>query len=76
MINVVTPGLAVTYIWSTGEHVPATIIGRSTCGDDVIHLKYMWNGHEIEHHVPVDRVPSPIRSPSSSPQSALDDNCA
>ena len=26
MTNVVTPGLAVTYIRSTGEHAPATII--------------------------------------------------
>ena len=38
MTNVVTPGLAVTYIRSTGEQEPATISGRSTRGDDFIHL--------------------------------------
>ena len=70
MSNVVTPGLAVTYIRSTGEHAPATIIGRSTRGDDFIHLKYMRNGHEIEHHAPFDRVLFPIRSPSPSPSAA------
>ena len=47
-MNVVTLGLAVTDIRSTGEHVPATIIGRSTRGEDFIHLKYMRNEHEIE----------------------------
>ena len=52
MTNVVTPGLAVTYIRSTGEQAPATIIGRSTRGEDFIHLKYMRNGHELEHHAP------------------------
>ena len=35
------------YIRLTGEHVPATIIGPSTWGDDFIHLKYMRNGQEI-----------------------------
>ena len=38
-----------------------------TCGEDFIHLKYMRNGHEIEHHAPFDRVLFPIRSPSPSP---------
>ena len=56
MTNVVTPGLAVTYIRSTGEPAPATIIGRCTHGDDFIHLKYMRNGHEPEHHAPFDCV--------------------
>ena len=65
--DVITPGLAVTYIRSTGEHAPATIIGCSTCGEDFIHLKYMRNGHEIEHHAPFDCVLFPIRSPSPSP---------
>ena len=56
MTNVVTPNLAVTYIWSTGEHAPATIIGRYTRGGYLIHLKYMRNGHEREHHAPFDHV--------------------
>jgi hypothetical protein len=46
-MNVVTLGLAVTYTRSTGEHAPATIIGRSTRGEDFIHLNTR-NGHEIE----------------------------
>ena len=41
MTHVVTPGLAVTYIRSTAEHAPATIIGRSTREEGFIHLKYM-----------------------------------
>ena len=64
MAHVATPGMAVTYIRSTGEHVSATIIGPSTCGDDFFHVKYMRNGHELEHHAPMDRVLFPIRSPS------------
>ena len=63
MTNVVTPGLAVMYIWSTGEHAPATIIGRSIRGDDFINLKYTRNGHEIEHNAPFEPVLFPIRSP-------------
>ena len=46
MKNVAIAGLGVTYIRSTGEHAPATIVGPSTRGDDFIHLKYMRNGHE------------------------------
>ena len=34
MTNVVTPGLAVMYNQSTGEHAPATFIGHSTRGKD------------------------------------------
>ena len=49
-------GLAVTYIRSTGEHAPATIISRSTRGEDFIHLKDMRSGHEIENHAPFDHV--------------------
>ena len=67
MTNVVTPGLTVTYIRSTGQHAPASNIGCSTCWEDVLDLKYMRNGHEIEHHAPFDRVLFPIRSPSPSP---------
>ena len=66
-MNVVTCGLAVTYIRSTGEDAPATIIGCSTHGEDFIHLKNMRDGHEIEHHAPFDRVLFLIRSPSPSP---------
>ena len=44
MTNVVTPGLAVTYLPSTGEQAPATIIG---CGDDFILLKCTRNGHGL-----------------------------
>mmetsp|Transcript_72063 Transcript_72063/g.120885 ORF Transcript_72063/g.120885 Transcript_72063/m.120885 type:complete len:97 (-) Transcript_72063:41-331(-) len=67
MAHVATPGMAVTYIRSTGEHVSATIIGPSTRGDDFFHVKYMRNGHELEHHAPMDRVLFPIRSPSPEP---------
>eukprot|EP00670_Eutreptiella_braarudii_P006805 CAMPEP_0174280678 /NCGR_PEP_ID=MMETSP0809-20121228/974_1 /TAXON_ID=73025 ORGANISM="Eutreptiella gymnastica-like, Strain CCMP1594" /NCGR_SAMPLE_ID=MMETSP0809 /ASSEMBLY_ACC=CAM_ASM_000658 /LENGTH=133 /DNA_ID=CAMNT_0015373711 /DNA_START=252 /DNA_END=653 /DNA_ORIENTATION=+ len=70
MKNVAIAGLGVTYIRSTGEHAPATIVGPSTRGDDFIHLKYMRNGHELEHHAPFDRVLFPIRSPSPSPSEA------
>jgi hypothetical protein len=62
--------LAVTYIRSTGEQAPATVIGRSTCGEDFIHLKHMRNGQELEHHASVDRVLFPMRSPSQSPSEA------
>ena len=67
MTTVVPPSLAVMYIRSTGEQVPATIIGRSTRRDDFIHLKYMRNGHEVEHHAPLDCVLFSIGSPSPSP---------
>ena len=61
MKNVAIAGLGVTYIRSTGEHAPATIVGPSTRGDDFIHLKYMPNGHELEHHAPFDHVLLPVR---------------
>ena len=67
MANNVTPGLAVTYIRSTGEHVPATIIGPSRHGDNYIHLKYMRNGKETEHNAVFDKVLFPIHSPPPSP---------
>ena len=44
-----TSGIAVTYIWSTGEHVPATIIRPSTIGDGFFDVKYMQNGHDLEY---------------------------
>ena len=34
MADVATPGMAVTYVQSTREHVPATIVGPSTHGAD------------------------------------------
>ena len=40
-------GMAVTHIRSTGEHVPATIIGPSTRGDGFFHVKCMRNGHVL-----------------------------
>ena len=40
MPHVAIAGMAVAYIRSTGEHVPATIIGPSTRGDDLFHVKY------------------------------------
>ena len=49
MTNVVSPTLAVTYIRSTDEQAPATIIGRSIHGEGFIYLKYMRKGHELEH---------------------------
>ena len=59
--------MVVMYIRSTGEHVSATIIGPSTRGGDFFHVKYMRNGHELEHHAPVDHVLFPIRRPSPKP---------
>ena len=67
MAQFATPGMVVRYIRSTGEHVSATIIGPSTRGDDFFHVKYMRNGHELEHHAPMDRVLFPMRSPSPEP---------
>ena len=43
MADVATPGKAVTYVWSTSEHVPATIVGPSTHGDGFFHVKHMRN---------------------------------
>jgi hypothetical protein len=70
MVDVATPGMAVAYVWSTGGHVPATIAGPSTRGDGFFHVKYMQNGHELEHHAPMDRVLFAIRSPSPEPSEA------
>ena len=36
--------MAVTYVWCTGEHVPAAIVGPSTHGDGFFHVKYMSRG--------------------------------
>ena len=66
MANNVVPGMAVTYVRSTGEHASATIIGPSCHGDKYINLKYMRNGTEIEHNAAFDKVLFPIRSPSPS----------
>ena len=65
--NVADAGMAVTYIRSTGELVPSTIIDPSTRGDGFCHMKYICNGHQIEHHASFDRVISPICSPSPAP---------
>ena len=70
MNKVAIAGLGVTYMQSTGEHAPATLVGPSMRGDDFIHLSYTRNGHELEHHTPFDRVCFPIRSPSPSPSEA------
>jgi hypothetical protein len=67
MVNNVIPGMAVTYIRSTGEHVSANIFGPSHHGDNYIHLKYMRNGKDIEHNAAFDKVLCPIRGPSPSP---------
>ena len=67
MANNVIPGMAVTYVWSTGEHVSANIFGPSRHGDNYIHLKYMRNGKEIEHYAAFDKGLLPIRSPSPFP---------
>ena len=67
MANNVIPGMAVTYVQSTGEHVSPNIFGPSRHGDNYIHLKYMQNGKEIEHNAAFDKVLFPIRSPSPSP---------
>ena len=61
------PGMAVTYVRSTGEYVSAKIFRPSRHGDNYIHLKYMRNGKEIEHNTAFDKVLFPIRSPSPSP---------
>ena len=67
MANDFIPGMAVTYVRSTGEHVSANVFGPSCHGDNYIHLKYMRNGQEIEHNAAFDKVLLPIRSPSPSP---------
>ena len=67
MANNVIPGMAITYVRSTGEHVSANIFGPSRNGDNYIHLKDMRNGREIEHNPAFDKVLFPIRSPSPSP---------
>ena len=66
MANNVIPGMAVTYVRSTGEHVSANIFGPSRHGDNYIHLKDMRNGKEIEHNAAFDKVLFPICSPSPS----------
>jgi hypothetical protein len=67
MANNVIPGMPVTCVQSTGEHVSANIFGPFRHGDNCIHLKYMRNGKEIEHNAAFDKVLFPIRSPSPSP---------
>ena len=75
MAHVATPGMAVTYIRSTGEHVSATIIGPSTRGDDFFHVKYIRNGHELyftkdivdDGFVPRNRKPKRIPKPEAKP---------
>ena len=67
MANNGIPGMAGTYVRSTGEHVSANIFGPSRHGDNYIHLKYMRNGKEMEHNAAFDKVLFPIRSPSPSP---------
>ena len=66
MANNVIPGMAVTYVRSTGEHVSATIFGPSRHGDNYIHLKYMRNGKYIEQNAAFDKVLFPVRSPLPS----------
>ena len=73
MTNVVTPGLAVTYIRSTSEQAPASIISRSTCGDDFIHGHVfegkLYSTKDIVDHsfVPRNRKPKPIPKPEAKP---------
>ena len=67
MANNVIPGMAGTYVRSTGEHVSANIFSPSRHGDNYIHLMHMRNGKEIEHNAAFDKVIFPIRSPSPSP---------
>ena len=57
MANIAIRGMAVTYVRSTWEHVPTTIIGPSCHGDNCIYLRYMMrNGKEIEHNAAFDEV--------------------
>eukprot|EP00670_Eutreptiella_braarudii_P019985 CAMPEP_0174358964 /NCGR_PEP_ID=MMETSP0811_2-20130205/45662_1 /TAXON_ID=73025 ORGANISM="Eutreptiella gymnastica-like, Strain CCMP1594" /NCGR_SAMPLE_ID=MMETSP0811_2 /ASSEMBLY_ACC=CAM_ASM_000667 /LENGTH=56 /DNA_ID=CAMNT_0015493185 /DNA_START=14 /DNA_END=180 /DNA_ORIENTATION=+ len=56
MADVATASMVVTYVQSTGGHVPATMVGLSTPGDGFFHVKYTGNGHKLEHHAPMDRV--------------------
>ena len=67
MVNNGIPGMAVTYVQSTREHVSALTFGPSRHGENYIHSKYMWNGKEIEHNAAFDTVLFPVRSPSPSP---------
>ena len=47
MVNVAIVGMGVTYIRSSGEHVPARIFGPSTCGDGFFDVKYMRISQKI-----------------------------
>ena len=61
------PGQPVTYQrYTNNEFVPARVFGPSTRGEQYIHIVYERNGHEQEHHAPLERVSFPIRSPSPS----------
>ena len=51
---------------TTGQHVPATIIGPSHHGDNYIYLRHMRNGKEIEHNAAFHKLLVPICSPSPS----------
>ena len=60
-------GQPVTYQrYTNNEFVPARVLGPSTRGEQYIHIVYERNGHEQEHHAPLERVSFPIRSPSPS----------
>ena len=70
MGTVANAGMVLAYIWSNSEHMPATILGPSTRGDDFFRVSFMRNGHELEHHVPLGRLLFQIRSPSAEPSDA------
>ena len=60
-------GQPVTYQrYTNNGFVPARVLGPSTRGEQYIHIVYERNGHEQEHHAPLERVSFPIPSPSLS----------
>ena len=73
MNNVVTPGLAVTYIRSTSEQTPASIISCSARGDDFIHghvfegKLYFTKDIVDDSLVPRNRKSKPIPKPEAKP---------
>ena len=67
MANKVIPGIAVTNVRITREHVPTNVFGSSYNRDNYIHLKDMHNGKEIGHNAALDKVLFRIRNPSTFP---------
>ena len=63
MTNVVSPDLAVTYIRSTNEQAPASVISRSTREGKLYFTKDIVD----DSFVPRNRKPKPIPKPEAKP---------